>query len=1050
MEDLQPQADKLSAVRMVSYFSLVQSESEVAGCLVERGGFNNVVNQLFNFILDVFKVFFSTSKNSVTFRKAYAVFKEFGWAGVVKAIKNKASKRQLLDGIVANNEEDVEELPYNGSVFIAGDNTGRRLFRQQQEEYSEKILRQMAEALQKNVCFSILLFLKHTDINMLRQTLKSIQSQIYGGWELWAVDMGAKDKRGANLICRVAEKEPRIHLLEINGQKVEDAKAYNLALSKASGDYVIFMNPGDQLTPDALYWAAKNLEDDERVNLLYSDECRVDEKGNCFGFFFKPAWSPLLMVETSYPGNFSAYRKSVLQECGEFDKTFDNCALYEMTLRLSKCAGEIRHIERILYLTFNVEKTARMRRREGANRAKALSQHMCRMNYMASVYEHDGHIFLSKWRSETPLVSLIIETDSTTAILSSLPQLLRDTAYPNFEIIIVSNSELLEEIGEVMSGLRERLVLCPYDGPPSFSKKYNLGALMAKGEYLVFLGDHMYAADRDWLNQLLNILDFPGVGAVSPAVIDSEGKVVYMGGRIGQHGGELYKSPFLGQAFYSYDSRALALHMNREVSVLSKYCFSVRRDVFFQVGGLNEKDTPNRYFELDFSFRIQDRNLYCAIVSTSVFFYRGKTDVGNISPRDRSYLYILKQWHTALARDNLFTESMLKYSADSEYLLGRLLIPIELQRGEKGNILLISHELSRTGSPQVVFEAAKVLKDKGYFPVIASPEDGPLSKDILAEGIPIIIDQDLSKYRAYRPNEVPKSISPGIDSLLRSFDLVILSSIVCHNFINCYNGSDIPFLWWIHDGGTGYSLLKNYLPKYLKSNVSVYCGGRYAQEMLEKYRPQYHTEVLLYGVKDWSSLQETTVCREKILFLFPATFEIRKNQMLLLEAISMLPRAFTEKADFLLIGKIGDELYYRSVDNKAKKLPNVRISGPIPYEELMDVYRETACVVVPSIDDPMPVVLAEAMMMSKIVLCSDMTGTARYIEDGKNGFVFSSKSALELEKKLEYIISNFDTMNELREAGRKTYELHFSQEVFTENLVSVVEKRINRFLEEEV
>lgn len=1009
----------------------------------------NTINQFYNFIIDVFKAFFNTNKSKATFWKAYAVFKEFGWAGFVKAIKNKASKRQLLDGVATKEEGEMEELPYSGSVFILGDNTGRKLFRKQQEEYSEAIMGQMTEELDKNTYFSIVLLLGRAEINMLKRSIKSIHSQFYSRWELLAVDIGAKDRRGVNLLSGEAEKDSRIHLLEFNGREMEKAEAYNLALSKASGDYVIFMHPGDQLTPDALFWAAKSLDDGEEVDLLFSDECHVDERGNYFNFFFKPAWSPLLMVRTSYPGNLSVFRKAVFQECGEFDKEFDSCALYEMILRLSNCGGEVRHIERILYLTYAMEKTEIVRRREKSSRLKALSQHMWRMNYPASVYERDGHDFISKWRSETPLVSIIIATDHANTILGSLPQLLRDTAYPNFEIVIIANSELSEDIKEAMPGLGERLLLLPYDGPPNNSRKYNLGAAAAKGEYLVFLSDGMYVAQRDWLNHLLDILDFPGVGAVSPAMINSEGSAVYMGGRIGQHGGELYDSTYPGQQFYSNDDRVLTLHISREVSVLSKYCFSVRKEVFFQVGGLNEKDTPNRYFDLDFSFRIQNKNLRCAFVSTSVLYHNVRPDVEHSSPRDRSYLYIIKQWHTVLERDSLFTDSMLQYSTDCDNLPNRLILPKDMQKGEKGNILLVSHELSRTGSPQVVFEAAKVLKDQGYFPVVASPEDGPLSRDILAEKIPVIIDQDLSKYRAYRPNEVPKSISTGIDDLLRNFDLVLVASIVSHNFINCYNGSDIPFLWWIHDGGTGYSFLEKYLPKHLKSNISVYCGGRYAQEMLEKSRPKYYSEVLLYGVKDWASdMKEITVRRKKIRFLFPATFEIRKNQLLLLEAIGMLPEAIAEKADFLLIGKVGDELYYRSVDNKAKELPNVKISGPVPYDKLMDIYRETACVVVPSIDDPMPVVLAETMMMSKIVLCSDMTGTARYIKDGVNGFLFSSKNASELKEKLEYVIDNFDTLDDVRKAGRKTYEQYFSQEIFTENLVSVVEKNIIRCTEE--
>lgn len=1008
----------------------------------------NKLKQLYKFIIDAFIVLFNADKRKMAFRKAYAIFKEFGWVGFVKAIKNKANKRQLLEGIVAKEEGEIEELPYTGTVFIAGDNIGRQLFQRQQEEYSEAVIEQMIEMLQKKVHFSIILPLKRTEIKMLMRTLKSIQSQIYDRWELWAVDMGTKDRRVVNLFGGEAEKDSRLHLMGAYGQKIGRTKAYNQALIEASGDYIVFMNPGDQLTPDALYWAAKEIDKRDNVDLLFSDECYVDEHCNYFSFFFKPAWSPLLMIRSSYPGNFSAFRKATLQKCGEFDIAFDSCTLYEMTLRFSKCSREIRHIERILYSTYAVEKTAAARRRALTSRAKALSQHMWSMNYPAFVYERDGNNFISKWRSETPLVSLIIATDHTTTILSSLPQLLRDTAYPNFEIVIVSNSELLEEVGDTMSGLGERLILCPYDGSLNYSKKYNLGVASAKGEYLVFLNDEIYIAQRDWLNHLLDVLDFPGIGAVSPAVIDSEGRAVYMGGRIGQHCGELYEPTFQGQSFYSQDDRPLTPHMSREVSVLSQHCFLVRKDVFLQVGGLNEKDTPNRYFGLDFSFRIRSKNLRCAFVSTSILFHKQIIGMENISPREREYLYIIKEWHTALYRDNLFTDSMLQYSTDSNHLPNCLLLPEKLLKGGKGNILLISHELSRTGSPQVVFEAAKVLKDQGYFPVIASPEDGPLSRDILAEEIPVIIDQDLSKYRAYRPNEVPKSISSGIDSLLRSFDLVLVASIVSHNFINCYNGSDIPLLWWIHDGGTGYNFLENYLPRQLKSNISVYCGGRYAQEMLEKCRPQYFSELLLYGVKDWASLKEITVRREKILCLFPATFEIRKNQLLLLEAVSMLPKDIAEKADFLLIGKVGDELYYRSVDNKAKELANVRISGPVPYDKLMDIYRETACVVVPSIDDPMPVVLAEAMMMSKIVLCSDTTGTARYIENGVNGFVFSRKNALELEKKLEYIIGNFDMMNDVRKAGRKTYEQYFSQEIFTKNLVGVVEKNIIRFTED--
>ncbi|WP_249900986.1 glycosyltransferase [Paenibacillus sp. PK3_47] len=1008
----------------------------------------NKIGRFYRLLLKIFKVLFNKNRTKAALRKASAVLKRFGWVGLVKAIKNKASNRQLLEGLVDFGEEAMEELPYTGSEFVAGDNTGRKIFRQQQEEYPQGIIAQMAAALQKKIRFSIVILLERADVSLLRKTLKSIQAQVYGEWEIWVVDTGSKDRRSLNFLIGEAQRDNRINIIEQDGRQTDKVDAYNKVLNNASGEFVFFMHSGDQLTFDALYWAACNINENEGTKLLFSDECYINESSDIFRFFFKPAWSPMLMITSAYPGNFSVFEKKTLQECGGFNTDSYHSSIFETTLRLSKYKGDIQHVERILYLTYAMEKTMEARSRELASQANALSKHMSEMHYPAIVYERDGHNFISMSRSEAPLVSIIISTDHKATIMNRLLQLLRDTAYPNIEIIIVTNSGLTEQIGQLLTGLGERLVLCPYDGTYNVSRKYNLGAQRASGEYLVFLRDNMYVAQRDWLNHLLNTLDYPGVGAVSPTVINPEGRIVYAGGTIGQQSGELFWSGFAGQSFYTKDERELTIHMGREVHALSSFCFSVRKDVFFQVGGLNERDTPNSYNDLDFSFRIQNVNLNCAFVSTSVLFAEETLNIKDVIPRDRSYIYMIKHWNTKLKKDNFFSKSMLKYITESDLVFNQLYLPEKMPQGEKGNILLVSHELSRTGSPQVVFEAAKVLKNTGYFPVVASPEDGPLSKDIFEEGIPVIIDRDLAKYRAYRPNEVPKTISPGIDNMLSAFDLVLAASIVSHNLINCYNGSDIRILWWIHDGSTGLDLLKRYLPQKLNSNISVYCGGKYAQEVLARCRQGYNSEVLLYGVKDRATLEEEKELSEKILFLFPATFETRKNQKLLLEAVGMLPQAFAEKAEFLLLGKVNEEFYYQELQSKAKELPNVKISGPVPYSQLMNIYRETSCVVVPSIDDPLPVVLTEAMMMSKIVLCSDMTGTARYIEDGVNGFVFSCKSALELKQKIEFIISNFNALDKLRAAGRGTYEKYFSQEKFSVDLISVMEKNINRFAEE--
>ena len=65
---------------------------------------------------------------------------------------------------------------------------------------------------------------------------------------------------------------------------------------------------------------------------------------------------------------------------------------------------------------------------------------------------------------------------------------------------------------------------------------------------------------------------------------------------------------------------------------------------------------------------------------------------------------------------------------------------------EKTQILLLTHELSLSGGPMVVLEFGRLLKSMGYMPVIASLADGKLKETILAEGIPVVVCGNISKY----------------------------------------------------------------------------------------------------------------------------------------------------------------------------------------------------------------------------------------------------------------------------------------------------------------
>ena len=93
---------------------------------------------------------------------------------------------------------------------------------------------------------------------------------------------------------------------------------------------------------------------------------------------------------------------------------------------------------------------------------------------------------------------------------------------------------------------------------------------------------------------------------------------------------------------------------------------------------------------------------------------------------------------------------------------------------------------------------------------------------------------------------------------------------------------------------------------------------------------------------------------------------------------------------------------------------------------------------VPSIDDPMPVVATENFMLGNICLCSKNTGTATFIQDKKNGFVFESENIDELKEKIMYILDNLDELDQVKKNGEKIYKEYFEMDIFEKNILKIV------------
>src|SRR5262249_15968886 len=132
----------------------------------------------------------------------------------------------------------------------------------------------------------------------LREAIESVRGQFYPDWDLCICDDASTHPEVRAILEEYASMEPRIKVV-FSARNGGIAKASNQALKLAGGEFAGFLDDDDRLTPDALLQVAETLQRVE-ADLIYSDEDKLDPTGGRCDPFFKPAWSPDLLLSCNY------------------------------------------------------------------------------------------------------------------------------------------------------------------------------------------------------------------------------------------------------------------------------------------------------------------------------------------------------------------------------------------------------------------------------------------------------------------------------------------------------------------------------------------------------------------------------------------------------------------------------------------------------------------------------------------------------------------------------------------------------------------------------
>ncbi|KIQ97626.1 glycosyltransferase [Lysobacter sp. A03] len=517
---------------------------------------------------------------------------------------------------------------------------------------------------------SILLPVYQTPERWLRRCIDSVIAQAYPRWQLCIADDASPDKRVMGILNEYAGRDERIDVMrrEVNGHISE---ASNSALAMARGDYVALLDHDDELRPHALLEMAEAISTGTNVGLVYSDEDKIDADGLRFDPYFKPDFDPDLLRSQNYVCHFTAIRTDLVRQVGGFRKGFEGSQDHDLILRCTERLqpAQIRHLPKVLYhwraIPGSTALTRDAKDYASSAGARAVADHLDRQHPGARAEELSHGHYRVHWPlpATLPKVSLIIPTrDKVELLRMCVESIFNKTTYPNFEVLVVDNQSSEPDALAYLAELEahERVKVLRYDAPFNYSAINNWAVAQCDGEVIGLVNNDIEVISSDWLREMVSQAIRPRIGAVGAMLYYPNDTIQHAGVVLGVHGVAAHLYCGMQRGYPGHGGRA---RVAQELSAVTGACLLVQREIYQQVGGLDES-LQIAFNDIDFCLRLR-RAGYRNIWTPFAELYhhesasRGGEDTDEKKQRFASEVELmLQRWGDCLSADPAYNVNL--------------------------------------------------------------------------------------------------------------------------------------------------------------------------------------------------------------------------------------------------------------------------------------------------------------------------------------------------------------------------------------------------------
>jgi O-antigen biosynthesis protein len=517
----------------------------------------------------------------------------------------------------------------------------------------------------------------------LRLAIDSVINQIYPHWELCIADDASPSKHVREVLQEYQKKDTRIKVIfrDTNGHI---SAASNSAIELVKGEFIALMDHDDELAEHALYMIAEELNNYPNADLIYSDEDKINEQGQRKDPYFKPDWDPDLFCSQNLISHLGVYRTSLLREVGGFRLGYEGSQDHDLALRIVERISDdrIRHIPHVLYhwRTIAGSTALAIEEKDYACEAarRAIESHFERRKIPVKVTTASDnckafHRVEYPLPEKMPLVSLIIPTrDHCKLLQRCVDSILNKTDYPNIELVIVDNQSQEASTLAYLEKLKieHKVSVIKYNNAFNYSAINNTAVSHTTGDIIGLINNDIEVISSGWLREMVSHAIRPEIGVVGAKLYYGDNTIQHAGVILGM--GEIagHASKYLSKNATGYRGQAILL---KNFSAVTGACLLMRRNIFEELGGLDEENLPIAFNDIDLCIRVREKGYRVLLTPYSELYHlESRSRISDEDPKRRIEFvqevnFMQSKWGDVLANDPFYNPNLtLNHILESE------------------------------------------------------------------------------------------------------------------------------------------------------------------------------------------------------------------------------------------------------------------------------------------------------------------------------------------------------------------------------------------------